>query len=90
MPSNPTLIHVPPSSNVLAGSSAPLVVSCGTFHATGAGLLSFAESSVFASASLTALRTSAECDLYEICSYGLVKLPKLWSRVSFPASCLFS
>ena len=81
MPSSDTLIHVPLTTSTLAGSSVPLVVSSGTFHATGAGLLSLFQSSVFASASLTALRTSTQNDLFEICNTALAKLPRLWSRV---------
>jgi len=81
MPSSGTLIHVPPTSANLAGTSVPIVASSGTFHATGAGLLSLFNSSVFASASLTALRSSAQSDLFEIARSALDKLPRLWSRV---------
>lgn len=91
MPSSDTLIHVQPTSAVLLGSSAPFVVSSGSFHANGAGLSSLFQSSLFASASLTALRMSAQNDLSEICKLALAKLPRLWSRVGVsPYCCEFS
>eukprot|EP00794_Sanderia_malayensis_P000407 gene407-1042_t len=80
MPSSSTLTHVAPTSKVLRGSATPFVVSSGAFHAVGAGLLPLVDMSVFASASLTALRTSAEVNLNEVCTNALTKLPRLWSR----------
>ena len=87
MPSSSTLIHPPPFLKSLNGSSAPIVVSSGGFHASGAGLLALSDAGVFASASSTAMRLSREADLNEICNSTIAKLPRLWSRVR-PYSCV--